>query len=67
HATVGVQSIQGPVSRGQNCTDSSCTEPSGCCGGGMMGFLTNPFVIGAAIAAAIAIPLALDDDDDSSS
>ena len=32
-------------------------------GGGMLGFLANPWVIGAAVAAAIAIPLAVDDDD----
>jgi hypothetical protein len=32
--------------------------------GGVLGFLTNPWVLAAIIAAAIAIPLALDDDDD---
>lgn len=69
-ATMGFQAQDGLVSRGQSCTDAGCTEP-GCApggfGGGLMGFVCNPFVIGAAIAAAIAIPLALDDDDDSSS
>lgn len=35
-------------------------------GGGILGFLTNPWVIAGGIAAAIAIPLALDDDDDAS-
>lgn len=29
----------------------------------MVGFLTNPWVVGALIAAAIAVPLAIDDDD----
>ncbi len=32
-------------------------------GGGLLGLLSNPWVIGAGVAAAIAIPLALDDDD----
>lgn len=32
-------------------------------GGGILGLLSNPWVIGAGVAAAIAIPLALDDDD----
>ena len=35
-------------------------------GGGLLGFLSNPWVIAGGIAAAIAIPLALDDDDDAS-
>lgn len=35
-------------------------------GGGVIGFLSNPWVLGALVAAAIAIPLALDDDDDGS-
>ncbi len=33
-------------------------------GGGGFGFLANPWIIGGAVAAAIAIPLALDDNDD---
>jgi hypothetical protein len=32
-------------------------------GGGMLGWLANPWVLAAVVAAAIAIPLALDDDD----
>jgi hypothetical protein len=32
-------------------------------GGGVIGFLSNPWVLGGIVAAAIAIPLALDDDD----
>ncbi len=35
-------------------------------GGGVLGFLANPWVLAAIVAAAIAIPLALDDDDDQS-
>jgi hypothetical protein len=35
-------------------------------GGGVLGFLSNPWVLGGIVAAAIAIPLALDDDDDAS-
>lgn len=34
--------------------------------GGLIGFLTNPLVIVGIVAAAIAIPIALDDDDDAS-
>lgn len=34
--------------------------------GGLLGFLANPIVLAGVIAAAIAIPLALDDDDDAS-
>jgi hypothetical protein len=34
------------------------------CGGGVLGVLANPWVLAAIVAAAIAIPLALDDDDD---
>jgi hypothetical protein len=65
-AVAGFTIATGPVARGQGCTTSSCTGPGGCgpCGGGGWGFLTNPWVIGAAVAAAIAIPLALNDDDD---
>lgn len=33
------------------------------CQGGVLGFLGNPWVLGAIVAAAIAIPLCLDDDD----
>jgi hypothetical protein len=36
------------------------------CQGGVLGFLGNPLVLAAIVAAAIAIPLALDDDDDAS-
>ena len=35
-------------------------------GGGVIGFLSNPWVLGGIVAAAIAIPLLLDDDDDAS-
>ena len=35
----------------------------GCGGGGVIGFLSNPWVLAGIVAAAIAIPLALDDDD----
>lgn len=34
--------------------------------GRTMGFLTNPWVLGAVVATAIAVPLALDDSDDGS-
>ena len=68
HAQNQVQFVQSRIERGQSCTDMSCTTPS--CGGGfgsgLCSFLMNPLVIGTAIAAAIAIPLALDDDDDAS-
>ena len=63
-ATDGYTVVVGNVARGQGCTgtpDCSCTS---CCGGGPLGFLMNPFVIGAAVAAAIAIPLALNNNDD---
>lgn len=56
--------------RGQNCAHCGV---SGCAGGcvghpggggrGVLGFLANPWVLGGLVAAAIAIPLALDDDD----
>ncbi|MEZ6101956.1 MAG: carboxypeptidase-like regulatory domain-containing protein [Pirellulaceae bacterium] len=36
----------------------------GCGGGGLVGFLTNPLVIGAGIATAIAVPIALSNNDD---
>lgn len=63
------------IVRGQSCTNGSCTAPGGCdcneCVGGAYGsapwaFLMNPMVIGAVVAAAVAIPLALDDDGDAS-
>ena len=60
--------VAGNVIRGQGCTVDSCT---GTCGGtcaaagrgGPMGFLLHPLVIGAAVAAAIAIPLAVSNND----
>ena len=74
-ATEGLTVTLGAVQRGQGCTVDSCTGTCGgtcaaCSGHGALGFLMNPFVIGAAVAAAIAIPLALnnnDDDDDDAS
>ena len=64
-ATEGYAAVVGNVARGQiGCTgtpDCSCTS---CCGGGPLSFLMHPLVIGAAVAAAIAIPLAVNDDDD---
>lgn len=61
------------VVRGQ-CCSTECQIPScdGACGagaycGGGVGMLIHPMVIGAAVAAAIVIPLALDDDDDDAS
>jgi hypothetical protein len=73
-ATEGLLVTLGDVQRGQGCTVDSCTGTCGgtcaaCGGGGALGFFTHPFVIGAAVAAAIAIPLAVsnnDDDDDAS-
>jgi len=70
-AVAKVQLNQGNVVRAQSCTRSNCEIPgcSGDCGGfaaGPLGFITHPLFIAAAIAAAIAIPLALDDDDDAS-
>ena len=68
-AVAGFTHVDGAVQRGQ-CTVDSCT---GTCGGtcgackgkcGPLGLLMNPWVIGAAVAAAIAIPLAVNDDDD---
>jgi hypothetical protein len=67
-ATTGFTYVLGSVQRGQ-CTEDSCTGAcGGACGGGCgpLALLMNPWVIGAAVAAAIAIPLALDDDDDAS-
>ena len=56
------------VVRGQ-CSNPGCEiiNCDGSCGGGhrgAFGMMFHPLVLGAAIAAAIAIPLALDDDDD---
>lgn len=45
---------------------NSDTVVRGGMGGGAIGFLSNPWVLGGIAAAAIAIPLALDDDDDAS-
>jgi hypothetical protein len=68
-AEVGVTLSQGVV-RGQGCTTPGCTT-AGCggrCGqGSALGLLMHPLVITAGVAAAIAIPLALDDDDDAAS
>ncbi len=51
--------------------DGGCAPPceTGCCPpqrgcGGVLGWISNPWFVGAAVAAAIAIPLAVDDDDD---
>jgi hypothetical protein len=63
--------VVGPTVRAQGCSNPSCTVANcdGGCGGarglrnGPLGFMFHPLIIGAAIAAAIAIPLALDDDD----
>jgi len=49
---------------GQNCGDPVCG--SGVCGG-KKNCLRNPLILGGIIAAAIAIPIAVDDDDDPSS
>lgn len=58
-----------PLVRGQygpmpadGCYGGGCDPCGG--GGGMFHWLANPWVIGAAVAAAIAIPVALSDDDD---
>ena len=71
NAQVNLTMAVGDIQRGQGCTIDSCTGTCGgtcaaCNSGGALGFLMNPWVIGAAVAAAIAIPLALDDDDDAS-
>ena len=63
--------VVGPTVRAQGCANPSCTVANcdgGCSGAGgfkngPLGFMFHPLVIGAAVAAAIAIPLALDDDD----
>jgi hypothetical protein len=47
----------GQIALGQCCDDGSC---GGCCGSGW-GLLGNPWVLGGIVAAAIAIPLALDE------
>ena len=69
-ATPNVLIAESTVIRGQ-CCYSNCqvTNCDGTCGngaycGGGVGMLIHPMVIGAAIAAAIVIPLALDDDDE---
>ncbi len=64
----GVLLVRGSITRAQGCTEDSCTGVcGGACGKGPLGFLLNPFVIGAAVAAAIAIPLALNNDDNNAS
>ncbi len=63
--------VVGPTVRAQSCTQPGCglAGCDGSCGGaagvtrGPFSFMFHPLVIGAAVAAAIAIPLALDDDD----
>ncbi len=63
--------IVGPTVRAQSCTNVGCSLANcdGSCGraaglaNGPLRFMFHPLVIGAAVAAAIAIPLALDDDD----
>lgn len=78
HAKKTATLVTGTIVRGQSCTNDSCTGTcDDCCGGcGMAGgsaplaFLMNPIVIGAAVAAAVAIPLAIEnnnDDDDNAS
>lgn len=68
-AEPGVTLSQGVI-RGQGCTTPGCTT-AGCAGrcgqGSALGLLMHPLVITAGVAAAIAIPLALDDDDDAAS
>ncbi len=70
-ATRGVTVVAGDVAHGQGCTAESCTGACGgmCGAGGPLSFLMHPLVIGAAVAAAIAIPLAVsnNDDDDNAS
>ncbi len=67
-ARSGVLLVRGSITRAQGCTEDSCTGMcGGACGKGPLGFLLNPFVIGAAVAAAIAIPLALNNDNDNAS
>ena len=77
-----VMLVTNNITRAQSCDTGACVpyDGGGCCGscggggcgacgggaGGLLGFLTNPWVIAGGIAAAIAIPLALDDDDDAS-
>ena len=48
-----------------SCGDAGCA--GGCGGGGVLGFISNPWFIGAVVAAAIAIPIAVSDDDDDGS
>lgn len=50
---------------GDVCGPPVCGPAPGCgtCGGGFLGFISNPWVVGAVVAAAIAIPLAVANDD----
>jgi hypothetical protein len=60
-ANDGVLVVHGDEAvRGAGC------DPCGGGGGGLLGVLANPWVLAGIVAAAIAIPLALDDDDDAS-
>lgn len=49
------------VRGGDDC--GTCPPTGKASGGGVIGFLSNPWVLGGIVAAAIAIPLALDNDD----
>jgi hypothetical protein len=51
------------------CYGGACGGAPGCgtTGGGFLGLISNPWVVGGVVAAAIAIPLALDDDNDNAS
>ena len=51
---------------GPGCDGCSTCGGGGGFGGGVMGLVSNPWFVGAVVAAAIAIPLAVDDDDDAS-
>jgi hypothetical protein len=53
------------VVHGDDAVRGNACDPCGS-GGGLLGVLANPWVLAAIVAAAIAIPLALDDDDDAS-
>lgn len=50
------------IVRGGSC-DNSCGRPCG----GVVGFLTNPWVLAAGVATAIAVPIALNNSDDGGS
>jgi hypothetical protein len=54
------------VVHGDDAVRGNACNPCGSGGGGLLGVLANPWVLAAIVAAAIAIPLALDDDDDAS-